>query len=161
MSNSDNIIHMELENGLVVIEMLPEVAPNHVIRIKELIRNSFYDGLIFHRVINDFMAQTGCPEGSGFSGSGQKLKAEFNDTPYTRGTVGMARSMNPDSGDSQFFITFGDCAFLNGEYTVWGQVIEGMEHIDEVEKGEPPANPSKISKMRILSDTEALNVEAV
>ena len=149
MSDNENIAHLELSSGTVTIELRPDIAPKHVARIKQLIGEGFYDGLPFHRVIPGFMAQTGCPQGTGFGGSGTKIPAEFNDAPFTRGTVGMARAMDPNSGDSQFFITFGDTPHLNGEYTVWGQVTEGMELIDGIAVGEPPANPDKIVKFSL------------
>lgn len=144
MTDTSNLAYLDLKDGRVTIELRPDLAPNHVARIKELISEGFYDGLTFHRVIPDFMAQTGCPDGNGMGGSGQKIDAEFTDAPYVRGTCGMARSMNPNSGDSQFFITFGDTPHLDGQYTVWGQVIEGMELVDAITVGEPPANPDKI-----------------
>lgn len=151
MTDKKDIAHMELKSGRVTIEFRPDLAPKHVARIKELISSGYYDGLKFHRVIKGFMAQTGCPDGTGMGGSGQKLKAEFTDEPYVRGTVGMARSSNPDSGDSQFFITFGPTSHLNGQYTVWGQVTEGMEHVDAVAKGEPPREPDTIIKFTLAS----------
>ena len=121
---------LKLKDGDVVIEMYPNDAPNHVARIKELVRAGFYNGLKFHRVIDGFMAQTGCPYGNGTGGTGHKLKAEFNRNPHKRGTVSMARAMNPDSGDSQFFICFADCPWLDGQYTVWGEVTSGMEFVE-------------------------------
>ncbi len=148
-----NIINMEVSSGgNVVIELLPDIAPKHVERIKKLASEGFYDGIIFHRVIAGFMAQTGDPTGTGMGGSKYPdLPAEFSQYKYKRGTVGMARSQNPDSANSQFFICFTDtgCSFLTGQYTVLGQVIEGMEFIDKVAVGEPPANPDKIVKMTI------------
>jgi peptidylprolyl isomerase len=117
-----------------------------VARIKELVKSGFYDGIVVHRVIDCFMADTGCPDGTGMSGSGKKLKAEFNKEPHVRGTVSMARASNPDSGDSQFFICFDDASFLDGQYTAWGNVIEGMENVDQIKKGEPVQNPDKIVK---------------
>lgn len=149
MSDKENLAYLDLKDGRVTIQLLPEVAPGHVARVKELISEGFYDGLKFHRVIGGFMAQTGCPDGIGTGGSGKKLKAEFSDTPYVRGTVGAARSMSPDSADSQFFITFGDTPHLEGQYTVWGQVIDGMEHVDKIAKGEPPRNPDSIVKFSL------------
>ena len=146
---SDDKLYMDLEDGRVVIELRPDLAPKHVERIKELAESGYYDGLVFHRVIPGFMAQTGCPDGTGTGGSGQKLNAEFNDEPYERGTCGMARTMNPDSADSQFFITFGPTPHLNGQYTVWGKVSEGMEHVDSINEGEPPTEPTKIKKMSV------------
>jgi peptidylprolyl isomerase len=142
--NKENLAYLELKDGRVTIELRPDIAPKHVARIKELIGQGFYNGLKFHRVIPGFMAQTGCPQGTGYGGSGKKLPAEFTDTPFVRGTLGMARSQDPDSGDSQFFITFGKTPHLDGEYTVWGQVVEGMELVDKIAQGEPPRNPDKI-----------------
>lgn len=139
---------MELKDGTVTIELLPEVAPNHVKRIVELADSGFYDGIKFHRVIAGFMAQTGDPTGTGRGGSGQKIRAEFSDVPFVRGTVGMARTPDIHSADSQFFICFGDARFLDGQYTVWGRVTEGMEHVDKIAKGEPPVKPDTIVKMR-------------
>jgi peptidylprolyl isomerase len=152
MADPENTLKLETTQGDVVIEMLPGIAPNHVARIKELVREGFYDGIVFHRVIDGFMAQTGCPEGSGMGGSGKKLKAEFNNQPHERGTVSMARAANPDSGDSQFFICFDDARFLDRQYTVWGRVISGMENVDKIKRGEPVQNPDKIVKATILAD---------
>ncbi len=149
MTDKDNLAYLDLKDGRVTIELRPDLAPNHVARIKELISEGFYDGLTFHRVIGGFMAQTGCPDGTGMGGSGQKINAEFTDAPYVRGTCGMARSMNPNSGDSQFFITFGDTPHLEGQYTVWGQVVDGMDHVDAITKGEPPRNPDTIVKFSL------------
>jgi peptidylprolyl isomerase len=146
MASPDNTLTLETTKGNVVIEMRPDLAPNHVARIKELVKQGFYDGIVFHRVIDGFMAQTGCPHGTGTGGSGQKLKAEFNSEPHVRGTVSMARAQNPDSGDSQFFICFDDARFLDQQYTVWGKVIEGMENVDQIKRGEPVQNPDKIVK---------------
>jgi peptidylprolyl isomerase len=151
VSDNENIAYLELNNGTVTIELRPDLAPKHVARIKQLIAEGFYNGLPFHRVIPGFMAQTGCPQGTGFGGSGTKLPAEFTDAPFTRGTIGMARAMDPNSGDSQFFITFGDTPHLDGEYTVWGQVTEGMELIDGIAVGEPPASPDKIVKFSLAA----------
>ena len=152
-AKSKEKINMEVSTGgTVVIELLPEIAPEHVAQIKKLTSEGFYDGLKFHRVIDGFMAQTGDPTGTGMGGSElPDIKAEFSDYGYKRGTVGMARSQNPDSANSQFFICFTDsgCGFLTGQYTVWGQVTEGMEYIDKVNRGEPPADPSTIVKMQI------------
>ena len=149
MTSSDNTIVLETTKGNVTIAMRPDLAPNHVARIKELVQQGFYDGIVFHRVIDGFMAQTGCPQGTGTGGSGKKLKAEFNKEKHVRGTVSMARAANPDSGDSQFFICFADAPFLNGQYTVWGAVTEGMENIDKIKRGEPVINPDKIIKARM------------
>ena len=150
-----NTIEMEVSSGgTVVIDLLPDIAPKHVERIKQLASEGFYDGIIFHRVINGFMAQTGDPTGTGMGGSKYPdLPAEFSDYQYKRGTVGMARSQNPDSANSQFFICFTDtgCSFLTGQYTVLGQVSSGMEFIDSVAVGEPPSNPDKIVSMKIGS----------
>ena len=139
---------LELETGPVKIETLPGKAPAHVARIKELADTGFYDGLILHRVIEGFMAQMGCPKGNGTGGSGKKLKAEFNDESHQRGVVSMARAQDPNSGDSQFFICFDDASFLDGQYMVWGRVVEGMENVDAVQRGEPPRNPTRIVKFR-------------
>ena len=142
--SSENTAYLELKNGRVTIALRPDIAPKHVARIKQLITEGFYNGLKFHRVIPGFMAQTGCPQGTGYGGSGQKLPAEFSDAPFVRGTLGMARAMDPNSGDSQFFITFGETPHLDGQYTVWGQVTEGMELVDAITVGEPPENPDEI-----------------
>ena len=142
---------LETSQGQVEIKMLPELAPKHVARITELASNGFYDGIIFHRVIPGFMAQTGDPDGTGMGGSGQKLEAEFTDYEYRDGTVGMARSMNPNSGDSQFFICFEGCGHLTGQYTVWGQVERGMDTVRKIAIGEPPADPDKIVSASIIA----------
>ena len=157
--DKENTLYMDLDYGRVVIELLPDVAPNHVARIKELTRQGFYDGLKFHRVIDGFMAQTGDPLGNGTGGSGQKLKAEFNATPHVRGTVSMARASDPNSADSQFFICFDDATFLDGQYTVFGKVVEGMEYVDMIKKGNPQMNgtvnnPDVIVKMQVASDVK-------
>ncbi len=154
MTSTDNTLVLDTTQGRVTIVMRPDLAPNHVARIKELVRQGFYDGIVFHRVIDGFMAQTGCPQGPGTGGSGKKLKAEFNKEKHVRGTVSMARAANPDSGDSQFFICFADAPFLNGQYTVWGQVTEGMENVDKIKRGEPVQNPDKIVKARMAADKE-------
>ena len=147
--NKENTLVLETTHGRVVIELRPDLAPNHVARIKELALQGFYDGVTFHRVIDGFMAQTGDPTGTGRGGSGKNLKAEFSNAPHERGTVSMARANHPDSADSQFFICFGDAHFLDGKYTVWGRVIEGMENIDKVKRGEPVKDPDKIISMRV------------
>ena len=152
MTDQENTMILETTKGRVVIEMRPELAPGHVARIKELVRDGFYDGIVFHRVIDGFMAQTGCPHGTGTGGSGQKLKAEFNPEPHVRGTVSMARAQNPDSGDSQFFICFDDARFLDKQYTVWGRVTEGMENVDKIKRGEPVQNPDKIVSAKMAAD---------
>jgi peptidylprolyl isomerase len=149
----DTII-LDTTKGRVVIAMRPDLAPNHVARIKELVRQGFYDGVKFHRVIEGFMAQTGCPHGTGTGGSGKKLKAEFNREPHVRGTVSMARAQDPDSGDSQFFICFDDATFLDGQYTAWGNVAEGMENVDKIKRGEPVSDPDKIIRATIASDVK-------
>ena len=151
----ENTLYMDLEDGRVVIELRPDLAPKHVARIKELARAGFYDGIVFHRVIPGFMAQTGDPTGTGRGGSDKpNLPAEFSDEPFVRGTVGMARTSDPNSANSQFFIDFVDTPHLNGQYTVWGQVVEGMEFVDQLAPGEPPANPDKIVKMQVAADAK-------
>lgn len=153
IKDPENTLIMETSHGKVVIEMRPDLAPGHVTHIKELVREGFYDGIKFHRVIEDFMAQTGCPQGTGMGGSDRPdLKAEFSPEPHVRGTASMARSQNPDSANSQFFICFGETPFLNNQYTVWGQVIEGMDAIDSVKKGEPVNDPDEIVSMKVAAD---------
>jgi len=152
----ENTLYMDLEDGRVTIKMMPDLAPNHVARIKELTREGFYDGVVFHRVIDGFMAQTGDPTGTGTGGSPKPdLQAEFNDYNFGRGTIGMARTNDPDSANSQWFICFDDCSFLNGQYTVWGQVVEGMDLVDDITRGEPPADPDKIVQMQVAADADA------
>lgn len=144
---SDNKLTLTLSTGDVVITLRPDLAPQHVARITELVKEGFYDGVKFHRVIDGFMAQGGCPLGTGTGGSDKPdLPQEFNSEPHTRGTCSMARTMDPNSANSQFFICFGDAEFLDGQYTVWGQVTEGMDNVDALPKGEPPANPGMIEK---------------
>ncbi|MEZ5828598.1 MAG: peptidylprolyl isomerase [Hyphomicrobiales bacterium] len=155
MANPEDTLILETSKGDVVVELRPDLAPNHVARIKELARQGFYDGVPFHRVIEGFMAQTGDPTGTGTGGSGQKLAAEFNAEPHTRGTVSMARAQSPDSADSQFFICFDDATFLDRKYTVWGRVIEGMENVDQINRGEPPASPDKIVSAKIAADAQS------
>ena len=145
---------VDTSKGRVVIEMRPDLAPGHVARIKELVREGFYDGVKFHRVIEGFMAQTGCPHGTGTGGSGKKLKAEFNKEPHVRGTVSMARAQDPNSGDSQFFICFADATFLDGQYTAWGKVTEGMENVDKIKRGEPVSEPDQIVRATIVADAK-------
>lgn len=156
VKDPENALVLKLKDGDVVIEMFPDAAPNHVARIKELVRAQFYNGLKFHRVIDGFMAQTGCPYGNGTGGSGKKLKAEFNKMPHKRGTVSMARSMMPDSADSQFFICFADCDWLNGQYTVWGEVTSGMEYVDLIKRGTGSngmvSNPDEIISLAVIAD---------
>jgi peptidylprolyl isomerase len=149
----DNVLILETTRGPIAIAMRPDLAPRHVTRIKELVREGFYDGVVFHRVIDGFMAQTGDPTGTGTGGSGKKLKAEFSREPHKRGTVSMARAQNPDSGDSQFFICFDDAPFLNGQYTVWGAVIDGMDNVDGIKRGEPVKDPDRIVSARIKADS--------
>ncbi len=151
-ADKENTLLVETSKGNITITLRPDIAPNHVARIKELVREGFYDGVVFHRVIDGFMAQTGDPTGTGMGGSGKKLKAEFNKEPHVRGTVSMARAQNPDSGDSQFFICFGDAGFLDGQYTVWGQVTSGMDAVDKIKRGEPVQDPDKIVSMKVAAD---------
>jgi cyclophilin family peptidyl-prolyl cis-trans isomerase len=153
-ADPEDTLVLETTQGMVVIAMRPDLAPNHVARIKELVRDGFYDGVVFHRVIDGFMAQTGDPTGTGTGGSGKKLKAEFNKEKHVRGTTSMARAQNPDSADSQFFICFDDAPFLNGQYTVWGAVIEGMENVDKIKRGEPVKNPDRIVSAKMAADAE-------
>jgi cyclophilin family peptidyl-prolyl cis-trans isomerase len=150
----ENMLYLDLTHGRVVIKLRPDLAPSHVARIKELARQKFYDNHVFHRVIAGFMAQTGDPTGTGTGGSGKRLKAEFTQEPFKRGTLGMARSQSPDSADSQFFICFGRADWLDGQYTVWGEVVEGMDLVDKIAKGEPPAKPDKIVSLRVAADAE-------
>ncbi len=156
VKDAENSLLLKLKDGDVVIEMYPDDAPNHVNRIKELVRSGFYNGLKFHRVIDGFMAQTGCPYGTGTGGSGKKLKAEFNKRPHVRGTVSMARAMDPDSGDSQFFICFADAPWLNGQYTVWGEVTSGMEFVDMIKRGGGAngmvSKPDEIISLSVIAD---------
>ena len=153
MADAENTLILETTKGTVKIELRPDLAPNHVARIKELAREEFYDGIVFHRVIEGFMAQVGCPQGTGMGGSDKPdLKAEFNPEPHVRGTCSMARTNNPDSANSQFFICFDDASFLNNQYTVWGQVTEGMEAIDAIKRGEPVRDPDSIVTMRVEAD---------
>lgn len=159
-SNDSDILEMNLATGKVIIKLKPNRAPKHVTRIKELTNQGFYNGVVFHRVIDGFMAQTGDPTGTGMGGSGQKIPAEFNVERHVRGAVSMARAMDPDSADSQFFIVFNDAPHLDGNYTVFGQVVAGMEYIDQVKKGDPRnngmvENPDKIISIKVLSQAEA------
>jgi len=153
----DNTLYMGVPAGRVVIEMRPDLAPHHVEQIKRLTRQGFYNGVVFHRVIAGFMAQTGDPTGTGTGGSGTKLKAEFSGEHFVRGVVGMARAQSPDSADSQFFIMFASAPSLDGQYTIWGKVTSGMEFIDAIKKGDQASNgsvsnPDKIIKMQVASD---------
>ena len=149
-ANGDKIL-LNTSKGEVIINLMPEIAPMHVARIVELVKSGFYDGIIFHRIIPGFMAQTGDPKGNGTGGSGTNLKAEFSDYKYINGTVGMARTMDPNSADSQFFICFDGCGHLTGQYTVWGQVETGMEVVEALNVGEPPADPDKILSAKIIN----------
>jgi peptidylprolyl isomerase len=154
MSDPENTLILETSKGNVTIDLRPDLAPGHVARIKELAREGFYDGIVFHRVIAGFMAQAGCPKGNGTGGSKKPdLKAEFNAEPHVRGTCSMARTSAPHSANSQFFICFDDARFLDRQYTVWGKVSDGMDIIDQLAKGEPPRNPDRIVKMRVAADT--------
>jgi len=144
------VILLETSKGQIEIKLLPDVAPNHVSRITQLVSEGFYDGVIFHRVIPGFMAQSGDPTGTGMGGSGQNLDAEFSDYEYRYGTVGMARSMSPNSADSQFFICYDGCGHLTGQYTVWGQVEKGMDIVEQLAAGEPPADPDKIISAKLI-----------
>jgi peptidylprolyl isomerase len=148
--SDNNTLVLELDTGIVKIDLRPDLAPNHVARIKELVSEGFYDGIIFHRVIDGFMAQGGCPNGTGMGGSKKPdLKAEFNAEPHVRGVCSMARTNQPHTANSQFFICLDDATFLDRQYTVWGVVKEGMEAVDALPKGEPPRNPGKIIKATI------------
>jgi len=150
MADTANFLLLETTQGPVKIKFRPDLAPNHVARIAELATEGFYDDVPFHRVIEGFMAQTGDGQyGNGMGGSGKKLKAEFNKGRHVRGTASMARAQNPDSGDSQFFICFADATFLDGQYTVWGEVVEGMDNVDKIKRGEPVVNPDKIVKASV------------
>lgn len=153
MADAENTLILETTKGTVTIELRPDLAPGHVERIKELAREGFYDGIIFHRVIDGFMAQTGCPNGTGMGGSSKPdLKAEFNAEPHVRGTCSMARTNQPNSANSQFFICFEDARFLDNQYTVWGKVTDGMDAVDQLAKGEPPRNPDSINSMKVAAD---------
>jgi peptidyl-prolyl cis-trans isomerase B (cyclophilin B) len=152
-TDPENTLVLETTKGSVVIALRPDLAPGHVERIKTLARQRFYDGVPFHRVIEGFMAQTGDPTGTGSGGSDlPDLKAEFNAEPHVRGTVSMARSSAPHSANSQFFICFDDATFLDNKYTVWGKVVEGMENVDKIKRGEPVRDPDRIVSMRVAAD---------
>ena len=159
-TNMENTLYLDLKDGRVVIRMLPDVAPKHVARIKELVRSGFYNGLTFHRVIEGFMAQGGDPNGNGTGGSGKKIPAEFTKKySHKRGAVSMARAQDPNSADSQFFIVTADSTYLDGQYTIWGYVVSGMEFVDNIKKGNSMQNglvqdPDKIVKMTIASDVK-------
>ena len=156
----ENTLYLELKDGRVTIELRPDLAPNHVARIKELVRQGFYDDTVFHRVIDGFMAQGGDPTGTGTGGSGQKLKAEFSKEKHIRGTCSMARSASPDSADSQFFLMFERAPHLDGKYTVWGQIVDGLEHVDAIKRGSSAQNgsvkdPDKIISFKVAADVDA------
>jgi len=151
--DQENTLIMELDGGPVTIKLRPDLAPQHVARIKELAREGFYDGVVFHRVIPGFMAQGGDPTGTGTSGSSKpNLPAEFSRERHVRGVCSMARTANPNSANSQFFICFDDATFLDGQYTVWGEVVDGMDLVDNLPKGEPPRSPGKIVSMKVAAD---------
>ncbi|WP_274424113.1 peptidylprolyl isomerase [Chelativorans sp. YIM 93263] len=153
IKDPENTIVMETTKGKVVIELMPDVAPAHVARIKELSREGFYDNVVFHRVIDGFMAQTGDPTGTGTGGSDKPdLEAEFSNVSHARGTCSMARTQNPNSANSQFFICFEDAPWLNKQYSIWGQVIEGMDNVDKIKRGEPVRDPDSIVSMRVAAD---------
>jgi cyclophilin family peptidyl-prolyl cis-trans isomerase len=155
VKDPENTLIMDTTQGKVVIQLRPDLAPKHVERIKTLAREGFYDGIVFHRVIDGFMAQTGCPHGTGTGGSKlPNLKAEFNREPHVRGVCSMARAQNPDSANSQFFICFDDASFLDRQYTVWGTVIEGMDNVDKIKRGEPVQNPDKIKSLKVAADVK-------
>jgi peptidylprolyl isomerase len=158
----DNVVLLDLKDGRVTILLRPDLAPKHVARVKQLVREHFYDGIIFHRVIPGFMAQTGDPTGTGTGGSKYPdLPAEFSKTAkFERGTIGAARSSDPNSANSQFFIDFAPAPSLNGQYTIWGQVIGGMDAVDKVAPGEPPAKPDKIIKMQVAADADQASKDA-
>src|SRR5712671_5118411 len=155
----ENTLYFDVPFGRVVIEMRPDLAPNHCAQIKALARRGFYDGVPFHRVIEGFMVQTGDPTGTGTGGSGQTIRAEFSSEKHVRGTTSMARTSDPNSADSQFFVMFAPAPSLDGQYTIWGKVASGMEYIDQVKKGDQArngvvANPDKIVKMQVAADAE-------
>ena len=152
-ADPENTLLIETTKGPVVIELRPDLAPKHVERIKQLAREGFYNGIPFHRVIEGFMAQTGCPNGTGTGGSKlPNLKAEFNSEPHVRGVCSMARAQSPDSANSQFFIVFDDATFLDNKYTVWGKVVEGMDNVDKIKRGEPATNPDKMISVKVAAD---------
>ena len=152
IKDPENTLLMDITHGRVTIELRPDLAPGHVARIKQLARDGFYDGIVFHRVIEGFMAQGGDPTGTGMGGSGENLRAEFSKEPHVRGVCSMARAQDPNSADSQFFICFDGARFLDGQYTVWGKVIDGMDHVDAIKRGEPVQDPDKIVKMQVAAD---------
>ena len=153
IKDPENTLLLETTQGQVVIELRPDLAPKHVERIKTLARENFYDGIVFHRVIDGFMAQTGCPQGTGTGGSSYSdLEAEFNAEPHVRGVCSMARAASPNSANSQFFICFDDATFLDNQYTAWGKVIDGMDNVDKIKRGEPVQSPDSIVAMRVAAD---------
>jgi cyclophilin family peptidyl-prolyl cis-trans isomerase len=155
IKDPENTLIMETTKGRVVIALRPDLAPKHVERIKKLAREGFYDGVVFHRVIDGFMAQTGCPNGTGRGKSKYPdLPAEFNSEPHVRGVCSMARAQDPDSANSQFFICFDDATFLDEQYTVWGSVTEGMENVDKIKRGEPVQSPDKITSLKVAADVK-------
>ena len=155
IKDPENTLIIDTTQGRVIIAMRPDLAPQHVQRIKQLARDGFYDGVAFHRVIDGFMAQTGCPEGTGTGRSSYpNLPAEFNAEPHVRGVCSMARASSPNSANSQFFICFDDARFLDKQYTVWGKVIEGMENVDKIKRGEPVQNPDKITSLKVAADVK-------
>ena len=153
-ADPENTMIITLKDGDVVVGLRPDLAPKHVAQIKELVREGAYNGVAFHRVIDGFMAQTGDPDGTGMGGMGERLSAEFSKEPHGRGAVSMARSSDPNSARSQFFICFKDSNFLDGQYTVWGKVTSGMEFVDKIKKGEPPSNPDKMIKVQVAADAK-------
>jgi peptidylprolyl isomerase len=152
--DKENTLYIQLKDGRVVVEMRPDLAPKHVAQIKKLVREGKYDGVLFHRVIDGFMAQTGDPDGTGMGGMGEKLPSEFSKEPHKRGAVSMARTSDPNSARSQFFIVLKDSNFLDSQYTVWGKVTSGMEFVDKIKKGEPPSNPDKMVKVQVAADAK-------
>ena len=155
MADADRLTLSLSTGGNVVIKLRPDLAPGHVERITELAKSGFYDGVVFHRVIPGFMAQGGDPTGTGYHGSDlPDLKAEFSAEPHVRGVASMARSQNPDSANSQFFIVFDDARFLDRQYTVWGKVIEGMENVDQIKRGEPVRDPDKMNSVKVAADVK-------
>jgi len=153
-SDPQNTVYLQTKDGRITIRLRPDLAPKHVAQIKALTKRGFYDGIVFHRVIPGFMAQTGDPEGTGRGGMGDKLPAECSKEPFVRGTVGMARTSDPNSAQSQFFIDFAPAPSLNGQYTVWGKVTKGMECVDKIKTGEPPTNPDKMIRVRVAADVK-------
>jgi peptidylprolyl isomerase len=165
VTDLENTLYLDVPAGRVVIALRPDLAPNHCAQIKALARKGFYDNVVFHRVIDGFMAQTGDPTGTGTGGSGKRLKAEFSSEKHVRGTTSMARSSDPNSADSQFFIMFGPTASLDGKYTIWGSVAAGMEYIDQIKKGDSARNgvvsdPDRILRMQVAADVEAAGEKA-